>query len=150
MGTPSRSVIARESVVSLRRLLPLALVGRFGAAVAASTVHGAKESPSVHSDETPSKQFHSAVAETLASKNFTVHFAGQSTVYHAPTRSVEISPGSSGLGISFCHDRNELVRRFRLRAVVEGAKMLFLIPEAHPRLSVTFERQCPPEWWVLK
>jgi hypothetical protein len=91
--------------VSWRRLIPLVLVGLLGASVAASAALGVVQSstsPVVLSPEAQSKLFHADVTRTLASKSFTVHFAGQTTVYEAPNRTevVESPPGSFDLGMN--------------------------------------------------
>lgn len=88
--------------MSWRRLTPLVLVGVLGVSVAAAAALGAAQSPTspvVLSPEAQSKQFHTDVARTLASKSFVVHFAGQTTVYQAPNRTEPggTSPGSFGL-----------------------------------------------------
>src|SRR5580698_7874792 len=88
--------------MSWRRLIPLVLVGLLGISIAAAAALGAAQSPmspAVLSPEAQSKLFHSDVARTLASRSFTVHFAGQATVYEAPNRTelVETPPGSFGL-----------------------------------------------------
>lgn len=89
--------------MSRRRLIPLVLVGVLGAAVAGAAAVGATQAPTPPSSEAQSAQFHRAVEQTLGSKSFTVHFAGQSINYQAPnrTRVAEVSPGSIGIGISF-------------------------------------------------
>ena len=88
--------------MSWRRLIPLVLVGLLGVSVAAAAAVGAAQSlssPGVLSPEAQSKLFHRDVTRTLASRSFTVHFAGQATVYEAPNRTelVETPPGSFGL-----------------------------------------------------
>jgi hypothetical protein len=91
--------------VSWRRLIPLVLVGLLGASVAAAAALGSAQSPTspaVLSPEAQSKLFHADVERTLASKSFTVHFAGQTTVYQAPNRTEVVeTPGSFGLGMKF-------------------------------------------------
>jgi hypothetical protein len=87
--------------VSWRRLLPLILVGLLGAAVVASAALGAAESPmspALLSPQTQSKLFHADVARTLASKSFTIHFAGQTTVYQAPNRTQILDTVSDPFG----------------------------------------------------
>lgn len=88
--------------MSWRRLIPLVLVGLLGVSVAAAAALGAAQSPpsaAVLSPEAQSKLFHSDVTRTLASRSFTVHFAGQATVYEAPNRTelVETPPALFGL-----------------------------------------------------
>ncbi len=89
--------------MSWRRLIPLVLVGLLGASVAAAAALGAAQSPTspaVLSPEAQSKLFHDDVERTLASKSFTVHFAGQTTVYQAPDRTQVVeTPDSFGLGV---------------------------------------------------
>jgi hypothetical protein len=80
-------------------------VGLLGASVAASAALGAAQSPAppaVPSPQAQSKLFHADVTRTLASKSFTVHFAGQTTLYQAPNRTevVESPPGSFDLGMN--------------------------------------------------
>ena len=91
--------------MSWRRLIPLVLVGVLSMAVAAAAALGAAQSPkspAVLSLEAQSKLFHADVERTLASKSFTVHFAGQSTVYQSPNRTQVVeTPGLFGLGITF-------------------------------------------------
>src|ERR1700722_508102 len=91
--------------MSWRRLVPLVLVGVLSMAVAAAAALGAAQSPkspAVLSLEAQSKLFHADVERTLASKSFTVHFAGQSTVYQSPNRTQVVeTPGLFGLGIKF-------------------------------------------------
>ena len=104
--------------MSWRRLIPLVLVGLLGASVAAAAALGAAQSPTspaVLSPEAQSKLFHDDVERTLASKSFTVHFAGQTTVYQAPDRTQVVeTPDSFGLGVklvtigsSSCIDSSE-------------------------------------------
>ena len=89
--------------MSWRRLLPLVLVGLLGVSVAAAAALGAAQSPTppaVLSPEAQSKLFHADLERTLASKSFTVHFAGQTTVYQAPDRTQLVeTPGSFDLGM---------------------------------------------------
>ena len=90
--------------MSWRRLIPLVLVVLLGASVAAAAALGAAQSPTSHaplSPEAQSELFHTDVTRTLASKSFTVHFAGQTTAYQAPDRTqvVETDPGPVGLGM---------------------------------------------------
>jgi hypothetical protein len=80
-------------------------VGLLGASTAASAALGAAQSPTspvVSSPEAQSKLVHADVRRTLASKSFTVHFAGETIVYQAPNRTevVDSSPGSSDLGMN--------------------------------------------------
>jgi hypothetical protein len=75
-----------------------------GALVAAAAALGAAQSPTSRaplSPEAQSELFHTDVTRTLASKSFTVHFAGQTTAYQAPDRTqvVETDPGPVGLGM---------------------------------------------------
>jgi hypothetical protein len=89
--------------VSWRRLTPLVLVGVLGVSGAAAAAVGAAQSPTspaVLSPEAQSELFHADVGRTLASKSFTVHFAGQTTVYQAPDRTQVVeTPASFGLGM---------------------------------------------------
>jgi hypothetical protein len=89
--------------MSWRRLIPVVLVGLLGVSVAAAAALGAAQSPTspaVLLPEAQSKLFHADVERTLASKSFTVHFAGQTTLYQAPNRTQVVeTPGSFGLGM---------------------------------------------------
>jgi hypothetical protein len=82
--------------MSLRCLMPVALVGLFAIVSGAAAAEGARSSPRPLSASAQSTFFHEAVQRTLASKSFTVHSLGPLLIYQAPNRTrVVMIPGTT-------------------------------------------------------